>query len=144
MILQQNRTYIAVDYGRRRIGLAKSDPLGLIASALATFEVTSLRQAVDRVRAVIDEHEPVGLVVGWPLLASGDRGEICDEIDIFIRELEQHYSGPVYRVDESGTSQEAGEVIHAHGKRLGKKKNRVDRIAAVIILQRFLDETPAR
>jgi putative Holliday junction resolvase len=144
MTMQEDRTYIAVDYGRRRVGLAKSDPTGLIASALATFEVKSLRQAVDRVRAVIEEHKPAGLVIGWPLLASGDRGDMCDEIDIFVRELEPYYSGPVYRVDESGTSEEAADVIHAHGKRLGRKKKPVDRIAAVIILQRFLDETPAR
>jgi putative holliday junction resolvase len=143
MNVQENRTFIAVDYGRRRVGLAKSDSLGVIASALATIEVKSLRQAVDRVRAVIDEHHPVALIVGWPLLASGDRSQMCDEIDVFIQELQQYYSGPVHRVDESGTSQEAAGVIHAHGKHLGRKKKPVDRIAAVIILQRFLDETPA-
>jgi putative holliday junction resolvase len=137
-----DRTFIAIDYGSRRIGLAKSDPTGMIASALATIEVTSVSEAVRGLEQVVREYEPDGLVVGYPLLRSGDRSDKCHEIDRFIRHLEQIYSGPIYRVDEQYSSQEAAEIIHAHGKKVGQDKRRLDRLAAVVILQRFLDELP--
>lgn len=134
--------YIGIDYGERRIGLAKSDPTGLIASALTTLEVCSMREAVAKVGEIIEEFKPDGLVVGYPLHASGDRTDKCREIDLFINELATQFHGRIHRMDESHSSQEAADIIHAHGKRIGKNKKMVDRLAAVIILQRFLDETP--
>lgn len=136
-----DRTFIAIDYGRRRIGLAKSDPTGLIASALTTLEIKSHRQALEELGRIIEEYCPSGLVVGYPLLASGDRSDLCLEIDGFIEKLKEKYEGPIYKVDEYGSSEEAAEVIHAHRKRVGRDKKRIDRIAAVVILQRFLDES---
>jgi len=135
-----NRTYIGIDYGERRVGLAKSDPTGLIASALMTLEVRSPAEALERIADVVREYEPDGLVVGYPVLASGDISEKCREIDGFIERLQGFYDGPIHRVDERYSSKEAIGVIHAHGKRVGQDKRRVDRLAAVIILQRFLDE----
>ena len=131
---------IGIDYGSRRIGLAKSDPTGLIASPLGTLEVTSDRDAVAKLRAVVEEYRPVALVIGYPLLRSGDRSRKCDEIDRFIEKLSAIFSGPVYKVDEADSSVEAAHIIHAHGRRIGQDKKRIDRLAAVIILQRYLDE----
>jgi putative holliday junction resolvase len=138
-----SRTFLGVDFGTRRIGIAKSDPTGLIASALETLEVRSMKDAVEKTVALLKEYEPVGLVVGYPLLASGDRSAKCDEIDNFIAKVTRVFPIDVYKVDERYTSQEAAGVIHAHGQRTGKDKKRIDRIAAVIILQRFLDESGA-
>lgn len=134
------KTYIAVDYGSRRIGIAKSDPTGLIASALTTIEVKSIRQAVAEVVRLLREYKPRGLVIGYPLLKSGDRSKKCEEVDRFINKVIAEYPIDVFRVDESYTSVEAADIIHAHGKRTGKDKRRIDRLAAVMILQRFLDE----
>ncbi|MEA3296910.1 MAG: Holliday junction resolvase RuvX [candidate division Zixibacteria bacterium] len=136
----QNSTFIAIDYGRRRIGLAKSDPTGLIASALTTIEVRSQRDAIDKIAGIIDEYQPDSLVVGYPLLASGDKGEICSEIDRFIEKLADIYDGPIHKVEEEYSSVEAARIVHAHGKKTGRDKKRLDRLAAVIILRRFLDE----
>lgn len=134
-----NRTFLAIDYGSRRIGLARSDPSGMIASALMTLTVTSVKQALDKLTAIIAENEPNGLVIGYPLLASGAVSDKCREIDRFIEKLEAVYSGPIHRVDEQYSSVEAASIIHAHGKKSGKRKEAIDRLAAVIILQRFLD-----
>jgi putative Holliday junction resolvase len=144
MTTAENRTILAIDYGRRRVGLAKTDPLGLIPSALATLEVRSMADAVTRIATVIAEHQPAVLVVGYPLLASGDRGDMCREIDRFLDQLAPHWPGPIHRVDEYASSSDAAAVVHAHGKRIGKQKGRLDRLAAVLILQRFLDEPPTR
>ena len=136
-----DRTFLALDYGRRRIGLAKSDATGLIASALTTLEVKSHKQALEELAGIIGEHRPAGLVIGYPLLASGDKSDLCLEIDAFIGKLKGLYEGPIYKVDEYGSSEEAADIVHAHGKQVGRDKKRIDRLAAVVILQRFLDET---
>lgn len=134
-----DRTFIAIDYGSRRIGLARSDPGGMIASALTTITVSSVQQALDKLATIITENEPNGLVIGYPLLPSGDISDKCREIDRFIEKLEAVYGGPIHRVDEQYSSVEAASIIHAHGKKSGKRKEAIDRLAAVIILQRFLD-----
>lgn len=136
-----DKTFLGIDYGERRIGLAKSDPTGLIASALKTLEVSSLENAITQIKNEIEEYEPNGIVVGYPLLPSGDRSEKCKVIDLFIEQLKAVFQGPIHKEDEIYSSGEAEKIIHAHGKRIGKDKKRIDRLAAVIILQRFLDES---
>ncbi|MCK4607032.1 MAG: Holliday junction resolvase RuvX [candidate division Zixibacteria bacterium] len=136
-----DRTFIAIDYGSRRIGLAKSDPTGLIASALTTLEVKSQGEAIRKIADIISEHKPSGLVVGYPLLPSGDMSSKCREVDRFIEELAGIFDGPIHKVDEAYSSVEAADIVHAHGKKVGQDKKRLDRLAAVIILQRFLSES---
>ena len=138
-----NRTIIAIDYGTRRVGLAKSDPTGTIASALTTLEVKSDKDAASQLAEILTEHQPDRVIIGYPLLASGDKSEKCHEIDRFIVRLEQIFDGPIETVDEQYSSQEAAGIVHAHGKKAGKDKKRIDRLAAVIILQRYLDKHPA-
>ncbi len=135
-------TYLGIDYGSRRIGIARSDPTGLIASAVTTLEVRSMNDAIRQIEALIKEHDPNGIVIGYPLHMSGEKSQKCIEIDGFVARLEKIYDGPINLVDERYSSVEAAGVIHAHGKRVGQDKRRVDRLAAVIILQRFLDELP--
>lgn len=135
-----DRTILAIDYGTKRIGLAKSDPMAVIASALKTLEVRSISEAVTMVAQAIAEYEPKTVVVGYPLLASGDKSKKCEEIDQFIAMLSTHYHGPIVRVDEADSSREATSILRAHGQRVRKDKKRVDRLAAVIILQRYLEE----
>ena len=135
-----DQTYLGIDYGARRIGIAKSDPTGLIASSLKTLEVKSDKDAVKQILALIEEYRPAGLVIGYPLHDSGDRTPKCDEIDAFVGLLTKDFTGPVYKVDERYSSVEAAGIIHAHGQKTGKDKKRIDRLAATIILQRFLDE----
>lgn len=138
-----NRTFLAIDYGNRRIGIAKSDPMGIIASALTTIEVKSQVDAVQKITKIIEEYQPDGIVFGYPLLKSGDKSDKCKEVDHFIEKISGVYKGKIYRVDEHASSQEAASIIHAHGKKTGTDKKRVDRLAAVVILNRFLEEHPA-
>ncbi len=139
MPLAENRRFLSIDYGERRIGLAKSDPSGTIASALITIEVSSMAEAVKEIAEKIGEIEPDGIVIGYPLLISGDKSEKCLVIDKFAEKLAEIYDRPIHKVDERWSSTEAADIIHAHGKKTGQDKGRIDRLAAVIILQRFLD-----
>jgi putative Holliday junction resolvase len=138
--MENDKTLLGIDYGERRIGVAKCDRMGIISSALTTLEVKSAREALAKLLTLIDEYKPVGLVIGYPLHASGDLSDKCVVIDRFIEKLSEVFEGPIHRVDERYSSVEAADIIHAHGKKVGQDKRRIDRLAAVIILQRFLDE----
>lgn len=135
-----DRTILAIDYGRARIGLAKTDPGGTIAGPVAALRVGSRRESIVKLLEVIADIRPAAVVIGYPLHWSGEPSVRCREIDRLIEELEKQYRGPIHRVDEYGTSAEAASVLHAHGKKSGRQKERLDRLAAVIILQRYLDE----
>ena len=93
---------------------------------------------------MIREFEPNGLVVGYPVNIDGEKTRKCDEIDRFIKKLKAVYSGPIHREDERHSSEDAVDIIHEHGKRAGSDKGRIDRLAATIFLQRFLDELPRK
>nr|MBN2278714.1 Holliday junction resolvase RuvX [candidate division Zixibacteria bacterium] len=138
-----NGPYLGIDYGERRIGLARSDATGLIATAYKTITFKSIKKAIKEIVADINEFEIVGVVVGYPLSPDGGQsGERCRMVDEFVTRLEKNYHGPIYRYDERFSSAEAGDIIHRHNKKIGRDKARVDRLAAAIILQRFLDEQP--
>ncbi len=140
MTQSYDKTFLAIDYGERRVGIAKSDPTGLIASAVTTLEVKSETDALEKVRALVAEYEPNGLVVGYPLHVSGRPSDLSRQVDKFVEKLKTVFDGPIHKVDERYSSTEAADIVHAHGQRVGKDKKRLDRLAAVIILQRFLDE----
>lgn len=137
---EYNKTFLAFDYGTRRIGVAKSDPMGMIASALTTLEIKSQKDALKQISSVIDEYEPNGIIFGYPLLKSGDKSDKCFEIDKIVNKLKEKYTTPIHLVDELDTSNEAASIIHAHKKKTGKDKKIIDRLAAVLILERFLED----
>jgi len=135
--------YLGIDFGLRRIGLAKSDPTGLIATAYKTIMYKSIKTAVAEIMADIEKFGIYGVVVGYPLASDGgNKGERCRMVDDFIERFQKNWRGPIYKIDERYSSSEAESMIHKHRKKIGRKKERVDRMAAAIILQRFLDESP--
>lgn len=142
MTASNDKTYLAIDYGARRIGIAKSDPTGTIASPLPTLEVTSLKNAVTQIAALIEEYQPAGLVIGYPLSMSGEKSHTCKEVDELIEKLKNIYDGPIHKIDERLSSAEAERTIHSFGKKVGQNKKRVDQLAAMFILQRFLEGLP--
>jgi putative Holliday junction resolvase len=135
------KVYIGIDHGERRIGLAKSDPTGLIATPYKTISFRSMDEAIRMIKNEIETVGASGVVVGYPLsLSGGDKGERCRRVDQFVARLKKQYSGPVWTVDERLSSAEVKRVIHQHGKKTGRQKGIIDRMAAAVILQRFLDE----
>ncbi len=121
--------------------MARSDASGLIASAYKTITYKSIKKTVAEIVADLTEFEAVGVVVGYPVAPDGGNlGESCRMVDDFITRLEKLVDIPIYKTDERDTSAEAETMIHRHKKKIGKDKARIDRMAAAIILQRFLDE----
>jgi len=135
---------LAVDWGARRVGLALSDPTGLLATGLPTLTVTGREDAVTRVAAVAREREAERIVVGLPLLLSGERGESAAQAEAFAAALAEASTLPVELLDERLTSALSTRRLHESGVRGAKVRARVDQGAAVALLETWLDRARAR
>lgn len=135
---------LGVDYGARRVGLALSDPLGMLAGGAGVWERT--RDLAERLAALVRREGVVSIVVGLPLGPDGERGAKAREIGDFIRSLERLVTVPVQTWDESFSSVRAQELHREAGmkRKSRRQKGRVDEMAARLILQEFLDDRNAR
>jgi len=129
---------LAVDWGERRIGLAVSDPQGVIATGLATLLVRSLEDAVTGVVRVAREVEASCVVVGLPLLMDGRRGEAAEAAQRFADLLRERSGLPLETYDERLTSALSARRLREAGVRTGHAKDRVDQGAAVALLESYL------
>ncbi len=127
---------LAVDYGRRRIGLAISDAMGLTVRPLATIEGKSTAEELARLGQIARERGVARIVVGLPLRLDGAESAMAAEARRFARRLERTLHLPVELVDERLTSWAAREWKTAHPE-LGRGKGE-DEIAAAILLEDFL------
>ena len=131
--------YIAFDWGARRTGVAVTDSNAIIATPLETVDTTQLNQVVT---ALVKEETCAGLVVGVPGLMIGSTTNSTDGIYNFIRHLEKTFPElAIHKRDEGSSSSEAMSALISGGmkKRNRSKKGALDKVAAAIILQRFLD-----
>ena len=135
---------LAVDWGERRVGLAVSDPEGIIATGLATLEVRSPEQAVGLVAEVAREREVDQIVVGLPLLMSGERGDAAESALQFAAALSNRTHLPVDTYDERLTSALSERRLREIGVRSGHDKARVDQGAAIALLESYLVRLRAR
>jgi putative Holliday junction resolvase len=129
---------IAIDYGRKRIGIACSDPLRITAQPLPLIVVQSADRALEQVCAALAEYDVELLVVGRPGSLSGGAGQMADEVSRFAEGLRQRG----YRVelwDERLSSREARRVLRLAGKKEKQMRGKIDSIAAQLILQSYLD-----
>ena len=131
-----------VDYGERRIGIAISDELGMTAQGLTTVQRKNRAADLDQLADVIHRFEVERIVVGYPLRLDGSEGIQCEKINRFIRRLERRFALPVIRRDEMLSTKEAEEILRETGVRQEKRRAMVDRLAACIILQRYLEAPP--
>ncbi|HEU0121033.1 MAG TPA: Holliday junction resolvase RuvX [Bryobacteraceae bacterium] len=128
---------LAVDYGRKRIGLAISDPLGVMAHGMETLQRRSLRKDLTQLCALIREQQVRLLVVGNPLHLDGSPSEMSQEAESFASRLSEQCGVPYRMWDERLTSQEAGHLLRETGRSV-QRDGGVDRLAAQIILDSFL------
>jgi putative holliday junction resolvase len=132
---------LAVDFGRRRIGLALSDPTRTIASPLVTLSRREgKRPPWPALRQLIAEHEVTETVVGLPLDLAGEEGEWAAEVRAFGGELARRTGLPVHWIDERMTSVIAERAVRGMGLKRSQReeKGRVDAAAAAVLLQQFL------
>jgi putative Holliday junction resolvase len=134
---------LALDIGERNIGVAVSDPMGILSTPLGTIVRTSLKHDLDRLREIIVEREATALVVGYPRNMNGTVGPEAQRIDRLIQSLRQ-LGLPIYRVDERLSSREAEQRMVEAGLSIPERNLRRDEFAAAVILQRYFDEGQIR
>ena len=129
---------LAVDWGERRIGLAVSDDLGILATGLPTLEIRGGAEAVARVADTIRTVEADSVVVGLPLTLKGERGEAARAVERFADALRRETPVDVSLFDERLTSAMAERRIRERGEKSRGRKTRVDQGAAVALLEGWL------
>lgn len=130
---------LAIDYGSRRMGLAVSDPLGITAQGLETLQRKNKRTDFAHLQRLITDYDVREIVLGLPLKMSGEHGVQSERVTEFAEELRQRFNLPVHLWDERLTSAEANRVLREAQLSIQKRAQAVDRMAAVLILQSFLE-----
>ena len=130
---------MGLDVGDRRIGVAVSDALGLTAQPVLTLVRTNRRQDVKSLRRLLRKYDCAEIVVGNPLYMSGDQSPQAAKAQSFAEILREETGLPVHLWDERLTTTEAHRHLHAAGRAAPEHRAVVDQVAAVLILQSFLD-----
>lgn len=130
---------LALDLGKRRIGLAISDPMRITAQGLPNLVRTRKRDDLDALGALIREREVGLILLGNPLNMRGSEGRQSNWVREFAADVEKRLGVPVQLWDERLTSVEAGRVLRSSGISIEKRAAAVDKLSAVILLQSYLD-----
>jgi putative Holliday junction resolvase len=134
---------LALDLGKRRIGLAISDELGITAQGLETLQRTKLREDLSVLADLISEKNVGLILMGNPIHMSGREGRQAEYTRDFADRLKERTGLPVVYWDERLTSVEAGRVLRDSGISIEKRARAVDRLSAVILLASYLDSLPS-
>jgi putative Holliday junction resolvase len=130
---------LGLDIGEKRIGVALSDPGGIIAGALEVVERESQDAALEQIIALVREHGAERIVVGMPLSLNGTPGKQAHVVQSFVELLEQRTGIPVETWDERLSTVAAERMLVEAGVKRDKRKKSIDSIAAAFILQGYLD-----
>ncbi len=135
----QKISALGLDVGNKRIGVAGCDGTGLIATGLTTIERTSFERDVAQLQELVEQRQVQLLVIGLPYSLDGTLGPQARKVQKFAARLAAALQLPVEYVDERLTSVEAQELLKAEKRSPSRNKALIDRKAAAIILQRWLD-----
>ncbi len=130
---------LSIDYGRKRVGVAVSDPLGIFATPLETVPSAKI---IDYLKNYAQREKVKCFIVGYPMNLNNKPSEAAKDVDVFLKHLKKHFPDiPVFLEDERFTSQLAMNAMIAGGMKKSdrREKGNVDKVSAAIILQTYLD-----
>jgi putative Holliday junction resolvase len=130
---------LGLDVGSKRIGLAISDLLGITAQGIETLHRQNKRLDFGQLEKVIREYEVTEIVVGYPLRMSGIEGIQAEKMQHFAEELRQRFQLPVHLWDERLSSAQANRLLRETEMSIQRRGQVVDQMAAVLILQSWMD-----
>jgi putative pre-16S rRNA nuclease len=130
---------LAIDFGMRRMGLAVSDPLGLTAQGIETLERTRMQDDLRYIQKLAEEYSAELILIGNPISNKGTETAMSGRVAAFAEKLRRRVACPVELLDERLTSAEANRVLRDSGISLEKRRGAVDRMAATLLLQAYLD-----
>ncbi len=130
---------LALDVGDKRIGIAVSDPLGMIANGLETYTRKNEADDVAYICKMADSYRPVRLLVGMPRNMNGTYGPQSEKVRAFAEKIGEVFDGVIEFADERMTTIIAERVLIEADMSRQKRRKVVDKVAAVVILQGYLD-----
>ena len=130
---------LGLDMGSKRIGLAVSDALGITAQGLVTLERKDEKTVLEFLKNIIKEKDVTEIVVGLPLNMDGSSGEQAKNAEGFADILKEKFGLPVKLWDERLSTMEVERIMIAGGASRAKRKKKIDKLAAQVILQGYLD-----
>lgn len=133
---------LALDVGKKRIGLAVSDLLGITAQGLPTLHRTRIREDLDQLAGLCSEYQVTTILIGRPLHMSGDESKQAGYTQEFGDRLAARLRLPVVYLDERLTSVQAERMLREAGASTDRRSGSVDRMAAMLLLQSYLDRVP--
>ncbi len=131
---------LGLDIGDKRIGVALSDPMAVLASPLTIVNRQEDLAAIEAITSIITEYSVGRLIVGLPRSMDGSLGKQAEKVQDFTQKLRQHTKVPVEFRDERLTTVLARRLMRASNTKRARKESRDDAIAAALILQAYLDE----
>lgn len=134
---------LALDHGTRRIGVALSDEMQMIASPLEYIHADPFDKVIERLKQIIAEKEVGLILIGMPRNMDGTYGPAAQKVKDFIASVQPHIATPFKLWDERLTSSQANRVLLQGNVRRDKRKEVVDKMAAAILLQSYLDSKPS-
>ncbi len=132
---------LGLDVGDKRIGVALSDPMGILASPLTVIERTGELEGIDKIVALVHHYEVKEIIIGLPLSLTGNVTEQAEKVHSFTRHLEQHTQVELKLRDERLSTDSARRLLREAGTKKKKEKAPDDAYAAAVILQSYLDES---
>lgn len=130
---------LAIDYGEKRIGLAITDPLGLIAQPFET--ITRDGRELQKISEIIKDKEVKKILLGMPFNMNGTSSEMTAKARAFAEELQKNTTVEINLIDERLTSREAGSRLAEMSVPVKKRKKAMDCLAAAVILETYLNKT---
>lgn len=131
---------LGIDHGEARIGLALSDDLGMLAHPLETIDGRAKPAAIHRqIAALVDDKKIDRIIIGLPRNMNGTYGPAAEKVREFAEKLKTTLSVPIQLWDERMTTQQAQRSLHEAGRNVKNSRKVIDQVAAVIILQSYLD-----
>jgi len=130
---------LSLDFGEKRIGVAVSDALNIIAQSVGTIERKGIKNDLKKIRDLVREYDAARLIVGLPLNMDGTEGKSANRAVDFVNELKKEINIRVEMVDERLTTAQGERIFLEADLSRKKRKKNIDKIAAQLILQNYLD-----
>jgi len=130
---------LGLDWGKRRIGVAISDPLGITAQPVSVWENRDEKGIVQKLLQLIEREKIQCVIIGRPLHLNGAKGKSAAQVEQFAKRLRPYIQIPIILWDERLTSVQARRSLHQMNEKPSRNKGRVDVIAATLLLQNYLD-----
>ncbi len=138
----ENNPTLAIDYGEKNFGLAISDSKGIIASPLDTLSIsknTDIQTIINNIENICQEYRVKRIIVGMPQVFEQNQRRTEKKINKFLDLLKNTLSIPILTYDESFSTSEAKNMLTSSGQNFKSYKNKIDRVAATVFLQEFLN-----